>query len=173
MRAPAIDFLRPPRPPLLGWVLLAAGLLGLVGALWLEQRWSTERSAAEREAQAALDARRVDERPKPPPAPTAAQLRWQQAQVELRRPWLPALRAMESATVNPVYLLSMSIEPATGLIKLEAEAPSFDHAMAYVQTLDEGGVLQPATLISHEQTSEQGSGRPFVRFAATTRWNLR
>jgi hypothetical protein len=170
MRSSAIDFLRPPRPPRLGWVLLALGVAALATALWLEQRWTSERAVAEQAEQQALAAQRALRAPPPPTEPTLAQRRWQQAQGELRRPWLPALRAIESATVNPVFLLSMTIEPGNGLIKLDGEAPSFDHALAYVQVLDEGGALQPATLLSHEQAVDPSGARGAVKFSVTTRW---
>lgn len=170
MNARALDFLRPPSPPKVGWVLLAIGAAALAAALWCEQRWSFERAATERAEQERLAAQRASQTPVKPPEPTLAQRRWQQAQPELRRPWLPALRAIESATANPVFLLSLSIEPASGQIKIDAEAPSFDHALAYVQVLDVGGVLQPATILSHEQTADAASGRSIVRFSASTRW---
>jgi hypothetical protein len=170
MSGPAVDFLRAPQPPRIGWVLLALGVGALATTLWLDQRWASERAATDRTERQAQDARRAQQAPPPPVEPTLAQRRWQQAQGELRRPWLPALRAIESATVNPVFLLSMTIEPGTGLIKLDAEAPSFDHALAYVQVLDEGGVLQPATLVSHEQSVDAGGGRSAVKFSAVTHW---
>jgi hypothetical protein len=171
MNARATDFLCPPGTPRAGWMLLLIGAACVAAALWFDRQWASEREATERAARAADATRRERERPKPAPAPTMAQLRWQQAQVELRRPWISALRAVESATVDPVYLLSLAIDPSTGAIKLEGEAPSFDHALAYVQNLDDGGALQPATVASHEQAVEPGSGRPFVHFTATTRWN--
>ena len=169
MSGPAVDFLRAPQPPRIGWVLLAVGVAALATAWWFDQRWTSERVASERAEQQAVDALRALQAPAPPVEPTLAQRRWQQAQGELRRPWLPALRAIESATVNPVFLLSMTIEPGKGLIKLDAEAPSFDHALAYVQVLDEGDVLQPATLVSHEQGGDV-AGRSTVKFSAVTQW---
>jgi len=171
MSGRTIDFLRPSRPPRIGWVLLALGIACLAGALWCDQRWVNERAAAARAEQQSLAAQRALQAPPPPAEPTLTQRRWQQAQLELQRPWLPALRAIESATANPVFLLSMTIEPAKGLIKLDAEAPSFDHALAYVLVLDEGGALQPATLVSHEQATDTGSGRSTVKFSAVTRWS--
>ena len=169
MSGRAVDFLQAPQPPRVGWVLLALGIAALAAALWCEQHWASERAAAEHAEQQALAAQRARQAPPPPVEPTLAQRRWQQAQPELRRPWLPALRAIESATVNPVFLLSMTIEPSKGLIKLDAEAPSFDHALAYVQVLDEGGVLQPATLMSHDQAGD-AAGRSTVKFSAVTHW---
>jgi len=165
-----VDFLRPQRAPRIGWVLLALGAIALAGALWCEQRWAAERVAAEQAEQQAIAAERVRHAPPPPHEPTLVERRWLQAQGELRRPWLPALRAIESATVNPVFLLSMTIEPAKGTIRLDAEAPSFDHALAYVQVLDEGSVLQPAELVSHEQAVDLAGGRGPVRFSVATRW---
>jgi hypothetical protein len=166
----AVDFLQAPQRPRIGWVLLTLGIAALALALWCEQRWAAQRAATELADEQALAARRVSLTPPPPREPTLAQRRWQQAQGELRRPWLPALRAIEAATVNPVFLLSMTIEPSKGLIKLEAEAPSFDHALAYVQVLDIGGGLQPAALVSHEQAADGSDGRGTVRFSALTHW---
>ena len=171
MSGAVIDFLRPSQPPRIGWVLLALGIAGLAVAFWFDRQWADERTAAALAEQQALAAERGRQAPPPPVEPTLAQRRWQQAQLELQRPWLPALRAVESATVSPVFLLSMTIEPAKGLIKLDAEAPSFDHALAYVQMLDEGGVLQPATLVSHEQAASPGDGRGSVKFSAVTHWS--
>lgn len=167
-----VDFLRPAKQPAPGWVLLAIGIATLSAALWCEQHWVTQHRAetrADEEAQAAHLALQVPARPV---EPTVAQRRWQQAQPELRRPWLPVLRAIESATVNPVFLLSMTIDPSRGIVKLDGEAPSFDHALAYVQLLDDGGALQPATLLSHDQSTD-ASGHGSVKFSVATRWVAR
>jgi len=85
---------------------------------------------------------------------------------------MASLRAIESATVDPVYLLGLSFEPSTGAIKLEAEAPSFEHALAFTQVLADGVTLSTASLASHEQLADQTALRPVVRFTVLTRWNM-
>ena len=173
MSRSTIDFQRPPGTPTLGWLLLAAGTLHFAAAVWLNNTWSTERLLALRAEQTAAEAKREQLRPKPRTAPTIDQTRQAHAQLELRRPWLPALRAVESATAAPIFLLALTIDPATGLVKLEGEAPSLDHALAYGLVLDEGGALQPAVVNSHDVVTDPGSGRTVVRFAASTRWTTR
>ena len=166
-----IDFLRAPAPPRIGWWLLAASVVAAGAAQWCHQHWTDERQRAEQALQAQADALRIALRPKTPVVPTATERRVQHAQLELHRPWMAALRSIESATVDPVYLLGLSVEPATGSIKLDAEAPSFEHALAFTQVLADGNTLPSAVLASHEQVADASSPRPLVRFTVLTRWN--
>jgi hypothetical protein len=172
MTAARIDFLRPRRIPWAGVCLLALGSAALLGALWLDRHWAAqraEREAATRAQEEAADrARREALRPIPL---SPDQRRLQRIAPALRQPWLPTLRVIENVTEPPVYLLSMAIDPAAGTIRLDAEAPSFDHALAYVQLLDEGGLLGPAQIHSHEQGNDPA--RPAVRFTVVTRWSTK
>ena len=170
MNARAVDFLHPPGPPVLGWWLLAIGLLAFAGSLEFAQRSAAERAQAERAGQTAAAARRAAQ-PAPRPAETTpAERRRRHALAELRRPWLPALRAVESAAVAPVYLLALSLEPSTGLLRLDAEAPDFEQALAHVRDLGASGVLSDAHLISHEQNTDSATGRSVVRYTVNARW---
>ena len=166
-----VDFMRAPASAPLGWWLLAAGVAAMVVALELQGQWASQQLQAQRLEQSRAQARQPQGRPARPAEPTLAQRRWAQAQPELLRPWLPMLRAVETATSRPVYLLSLTVEPQSGVLRLEAEAPDFGSAITYVQSLGETGVLQAATLLSHEEISIPGSPGPMVRFSATTRWN--
>jgi len=166
--APA-DFLTKPRPPRVGWLLLGLGLVALGCAILTDRHWDSERARAQQDEEESVAALRAAQAPRIAAAPTVAQIRWQQAQIELGRPWLPALRAVESATAAPVFLLGLSVEPVTGVIKLDGEAPSFDHALAFVQVLDLSGTLSPAQIVSHDLVTDT-SGRSGVRFTAVTRW---
>ncbi|HZT56125.1 MAG TPA: hypothetical protein VFA35_07865 [Burkholderiaceae bacterium] len=174
MSVGAIDFLHRRRSPWLGWCLLAIGAAALSASLWLDQRWTAERAHREAVArtrdEAMQQARRAAMRPLPP---TADQRRLQRIASQLRQPWLPVLRVIENITEAPVFLLALSIDPATGIVQLDGEAPNFDYAMAYAQLLDEEGLLGPAELRSHELVTEPGTGRATLRFTIVTRWSAR
>lgn len=165
--------MRPPASPPLGWWLLAAGVVAMVVALELKGQWTSDQNEAQRREQSRIEARLTLDRPTRPAEPTLAQRRWAQIQPELQRPWLPMLRAVETATSSPVYLLSLAVEPEFGVIKLEAEAPDFGSAIVFVQRLGETGALQPGALVSHEEIATQGTPASMVRFSATSRWNRR
>ena len=171
MSISTVDFLRPPRAPQLGWWLLLTGVAALAAAVSCEQRWTAERMEAERAAQIKAEASRLKRQPARVAEPTASERRLLHAQRELRRPWLRALGSVESATNDPVYLLSLAFERGSGVLRLEAEAPSFDHALAYTQMLGSSKVLSSAALESHEHMANPAAGRDVVRFTMTMRWN--
>ena len=171
MNVRAADFLRRRGPPVAGWWLLALGVIAFAGSLDLVQRSAVERAhAAERAEQDAAAVRRAVQPTSRPVETTPAERRRRHALAELRQPWLPALRAVEAAAVEPVYLLSLNMEPSTGLMRLDAEAPDFEQALDHVRALGAGGVLSGAQLGSHEQVVEAASGRSVVRFTVNARW---
>lgn len=169
----AIDFLRPEAPPRLGWLLLLAGAGALVAALAFDRHYAAAQAEVERMAQARLEQDRQRLRPARLVAPTAAEVRLRQADADSRAPWLATLRAIESTTRDPVYLRSLVIEPASGAIKLDAEAPSFAEALSYAKALDDESSLRPAFLSSHEQVVDPATGKSVVRFNVSGRWNSR
>jgi len=183
-----VDFLRRPAQPLAGWWILATGVILLAGSLTFANRWRTERQAADVQEQAILMSRQTRLKPAAPPTQSVAQRRWSQARSELSKPWTAVLNSVESATHEPIYLLSLNIEPATGIIHVEGEAPGFDQALDYVQALGAEPSLTSATLVSHAEiepgTTPDGApafptqfsadapprDRPIVRFSALTHW---
>ena len=165
-----VDFLRPPGPSVLGKALLVLGALVFAASLAVAQRAAAVRAErieqAARAERALATARRV-----PRPADDeAAERRARQAWTELHRPWLPALRAVESAAVEPVYLLSLSMESATGRLRLDAEAPDFGQALAQLQALGASGALADVRLVGHDQATDAAGGRSVVRFTVHARW---
>jgi hypothetical protein len=165
-----INFLRPAQHQTWAWPCLIAGSVVMALAWWFSQHWALERAAALQAAQAAAQAQRAARQSAPRAAPTAAQQGLQRAHTELRRPWLSALSAIESAALDPVYLLALNIEPATGAIKIEAEAPSFGHAVAFTQALADNTALAWATLASHETALNPSTQASTVRFTVRSQW---
>lgn len=172
MSTAAVDFLRAPAPPPLGWVLLVVGAAALVAAMAFDAHYAAVQAEAQRAAQAQLDLDRQRLQPVRPVVPSAAEVRLRQADADSRAPWLRTLRVVEATTRDPVYLRSLVIEPAAGVIKLEAEAPTFAEALSYAKALDEETSLHPALLSSHEQFVD-ATGKSAVRFSVAGRWNSR
>ncbi len=167
-----VDFLHEPGAPRRGWWLLAVGAMAFASALWFDRQWAAAQAEAEGAAQRAIDERRAQQRAAVQAAPaTPADKQQRRVQAELDRPWLAALRAIETATVDPVYLLSMKFERSPGQVRLEAEAPSFEAALAYTRRLDEGRSLSSATLVSHELVTNAASGRELVKFSVIAAWS--
>lgn len=172
MSAIRIDFLHPRRVPWLGLGLLLLGGVALAAALWVDHTWAKELAAREDAERARLEAVEQARREALRPAALSPdQLRLQRIAPALRQPWLPTLLLIENATEPPVYLLALSVDPASGVVQLEGEAPDFSRVLAYVKSLDEEGLLGPAQLRSHEQGADPT--RPTVRFKVATRWSGR
>lgn len=166
----SIDFLHPRRAPALGWVMLVAGAIALTVAGVLEVRLRSERDSFEQARQRRAEALRLErEAARRPVVPTADERRLAQVAPLLRQPWLPTLRLVEKSTEPPVYLLSLSVNPSTGDIELEGEAPGFAEALDYMRSLDEDGLLGPARMRSHGSATDP-TGRQVTRFNIVTRW---
>jgi hypothetical protein len=169
----AVDFSHAPSPPGVGWALLGAGILALAASIAVEAHFVAAKDAADRELLAQLDLERLRRQPMKVVPPTAGEIRVREAVAESRGPWLATLRAIETTTQDPVYLRSMTVEPSTAVIKLEAEAPSFADALSYAKALDEEALLHPALLTSHEAVADTTTGKNVVRFNVVTQWNSR
>lgn len=169
-----IDFLHRKRQPGVGWLLLAAGVAALLSAGFVTNGWSVLRAEAQRQrhAQEEAAARAHSEARRPVP-PSPAQIRLAQVAPDLRQPWLPTLKVIESASTPPVFVLSLAITPGSGQVRLEAEAPTFVDALAYVRSLNEEGVLEGAQLRTHETAADPLTNQPIVRFGVTAQWVAR
>ena len=168
----SIDFLHRPRAPAVGWLGLLAGALALSAALGYDGRVATALDAA-RARQTRIDLEKAQRQAVRAPEPTPGERRAALAERESRAPWLATLRAIESLAQDPVYLRALAIEPATDVVKVEAEAPSFADALAFVELLDRDPLLRPAALGSHEQVDDPSTGGSVVRFHVAARWNRR
>jgi hypothetical protein len=171
MTLQAIDFAQAPRRvPRAGIALLVIGVLAVAATALLRHRWATEDEQA-RQVERLAEAARAQHRA-PPAAmpPTIDEKRLLGVLAEQGRPWLPALQAVESATRDPVFLLSLTADASNRSLRLDAEAPSFDHALAYVQVLPDRTGLASASLLAHEQVTDASTGRAIVRSSVSARW---
>lgn len=166
----AIDFMQSPNARFRGGWWLAVGMAALIGVYAVDQHWDVQHQRILRDRATRLEALQASRRPVVAPAPNADERRLQRAERERAYPFLPALRAIESAAVDPVYVLALSFEPAAGALKIDAEAPSFDHALAFTQVLTNDRGLSAASLASHDTVNDAASGRPTVRFTVLARW---
>lgn len=165
-----IDFSSKARAPWQGWVLLAAGLLALTTGVVVDRRWKTELNErvdvlerASRDADARLQAVARDRVTRP----NVDARRRGQLQAELSFPWLPALLAVESATVDPVYLLGMTLQRDAGLIKLDADVPNLNDALVFVEKLGQTQALASAQLLSQQQVVDPLTNTTSLRFVVS------
>jgi len=167
----AVDFMRAPATPPAGWVLLLVGAIALSASFAISEDLGDVQAKLAAEAQAREDLARRQRTPVRAAEPSAADRRLQRAALDARTPWLATLRAIETTTESPVFLRSLTIDPAAGVVKLEAEAPAFGDAVAFAEALGKESMLRPALLTSHEVVVDPSSPTPVVRFAVAARWN--
>ena len=173
MSLQVIDFAKPRgRAPTLGVALLALGVLAVVATAVCDRSWAADREQVLQASLRREEAMRAQRQAKPVVVvPSADEKRVERALAERNRPWLAALRAVEAATRDPVFLLAMNADAANHSFRLDAEAPSFEHALSYAQVLPDGVGLASALLLSHELVTDAASGRQVVRFSVSARWS--
>jgi hypothetical protein len=176
MRQMRVDFIQRQRQPMLGWLVLIAGVVsaGKVGDHYLQVCQQKEALEQIRQAQAhrvkEQERQRLAAQPLPVP-PHVDDKRWQRAATELALPWLNTLQAIERATKPPVFLVGFKSDPVSGRLQLDSEAPSLDDALAYVFALQSAPELSRTQLTAHSEATDQ-QGRALVRFALQTQWVL-
>jgi hypothetical protein len=174
MKLRRVDFQRTKGAPWLGWLLLVVGIAAAAAAVAIDRRWSAERelrqTAARQQQERDERARRAAQRPA---LPAAESRRLGRVRASLQQPWLPTLRAIETSTEEPIFLLALTIDPATGRLKLEGEAADFDGLIGYVKRLDDDAALDSAQLMRHETVRDAVTGQDKLRFTVGARWSDR
>lgn len=151
-----------------GWALLAAGLLvviGLVGQhnqLKKEQQRIKTTLAQQQERQQASSANvNVEE--------IAPQLQQAAAVIEqLAFPWDKLFKALESSMNEDVALLSVQPDIAGGIVTLNAEARDWDAMLDYIRRLGEDKFFTDVHLVSHQ--IQQADPQQPVRFVLSCAW---
>jgi len=169
-----LDFAPPRRrrPGVLGWALLAVGVLAAGLSAW--EMWAAERDLAEREALLArLRTELRQERPAQPAraaAPVSAEEREPAERVAaaLNADWAAFFADLESAGHPEVALLELQGEAGRGSVRIVGEAQSVEAAFAYLEQLQRAGMLREARIDSHEWVSQ--GPQMVVRFVLTAQW---
>lgn len=169
----SLDFAQRIRQPgWLGGLMLAVGLVATTGVLYEYYELNTclaeethrllrlKRDFGKRQASSSITATPVLEA-ELKPALGIARI--------LRREWSGLFGSLEQATDDPgVVLLSMDQDGVRGSLKLTGEGRNLHEVFAYIQRLNNGGVLQDVRLASYEFHTN-GSVQ-VVGFAIAARW---
>lgn len=158
----------------LGWTLLVCGALAATYALARHHAALAARRAyqtqVERIAQQEAARHRLELAHQPAPSrPYLEDKKWQRAAAELSRPWTSSLAAIEETATSPIYLTALRVDPVSGHIQIDAEAPHYEDILAYVLSLQKEVSLTEPQLISHESTQEP-DGRASVKFSVQMQW---
>ena len=84
----------------------------------------------------------------------------------LNLPWEDILVALNKAASPQVALLALEPEPSNSIIKLQAEAKSFEAMLAYQRELE---ALFPEAILTRHEVLLKEPGAP-LRFSIQTRW---
>jgi Fimbrial assembly protein (PilN) len=173
MKPSTIDFERGARSHLAGRIVLAVGLAAAAWVGW--QHHARAEASAERTAAVAARAaarQRAAEAARKPAVPTLEERQQHGARALLNQPWLPVLRAIEGATLEPLYVLSLSLDGSTGRLQIEGIAPGFKEAVSYVDNLAADPLIEAPRLLSHEAVPTTTGGMD-VRFHLSAGWNAK
>ncbi len=168
-----LDFIAARRPPsLLGWTLLAFGVLAAVGVLHeyqvLDDRRADEARLLAR-ARRSVDARNGGEAVPPAPLKEAEVKPALAAARLLGRDWGGLLAELEGAAAAPgVALLEFEQDAASGSLRLAGEARNLSEVFAFLARLEAGGRVRHARLLNYRFRAEDGAGSVVFQLAA--RW---
>lgn len=139
----------PARPPVLGIVLALAGLAVFVASF---ETWQAARA---REAGLELKiAARADTRPQPAqraaPADVAAREVQARVAAQLAYRWQPAFDALAAAQDKRIAFIALDANRTKARLKITAEARTLEHAVAWIEKLQEQPGVRRAALLQHE-----------------------
>jgi heme exporter protein D len=170
-----LDFMAPrQRPGAMGWLMLGAGVLAVLGVL-VEHLDLRER-LADAQQRLARQQRAAHRAPGPLPAksqmklPDAELRRAAQLAQELQRPWLGMLADIESAADDDVALLAIE-SPSNrdgSSLRLTGEGRSLEAVFAYSRRLLARPSVDSARIESYE--FKKGGTAETVVFKLTARW---
>ncbi len=167
MRTLQLDFQRPPRSSLTGWLLLGLGVAALAGTLHVHRilaQEASEHGAATQRIEAALPAAMTRSRAQDisdDPSLVAAR----QAIAHARLPWNELFAALESADSEDVALLAITPDVTHHRVKIHAEARNLEAMLAFHRHLQRSDGLMEVVLVDHVVSKEPETPVRFHVFA--------
>lgn len=162
-----LDFSGQRKTTVLGWVLLALGVLvcGLVLVLYFYSLTTWH------QAQVLQDKMRQSERTSRPVLVSVAadeglKKRWLDAAKHMNMPWHTLFLAFEAVPDKNIILLSFEPEASTGTVRVTGLARSLAHLQRYIEQLTQDSSLQQVLLQSYKQAETEGQ----LRFVLQARW---
>jgi hypothetical protein len=155
---------RGPRRRLVGWTVLALGVVALLGALnaWHEAREEAARLASEtRTASAPVTA--ASGRPDP-----GAAARRGAIERELGAPWPVLFAALEATRTPAIRVLGVEASSRSGQVTIDGHAEALPELLAYIERLN-ASALSEVSLQSHRPATDVPDGT--LRFQARARWS--
>lgn len=146
----------PRRPNAIGIVLALAGAAALA---WSAYAWQAARDTAaglDRQIAALRDVRPAV-RSRPAPGTDAARATRTRIAAWLAYRWQPALDALAATRDKTVALVALDADQAKSQLRLTAESRDLEHAVAWIERLQQQPGVRRATLVQHEVRSEAGT----------------
>ncbi|AIL61937.1 MULTISPECIES: PilN domain-containing protein [Pseudomonas] len=175
MRRLELDF-QPRRTALSAWVLLAAGVGLLAGALVLAQGFGQQQAALDQQLEAFE--RQLGKRPEHVASLTPAQSREQAEKLaqmrsvsqQLQRPWERLFDMLEALPQDDVALLTLTPDARKGQVRISAEARDLEAMLTFHKRLEASGELRDVSLLNHEIMAKQAE-HP-VQFNLSATWEI-
>ena len=162
-----LDFSGQRKTTMLGWVLLALGVLvsGLVVVLcfYTLTTWRDAQALQHKMWQSESTSRPVLV---PVAADEGLKKRWLDAAKHMNMPWNTLFLAFEAVPDKNIILLSFEPEASTGTVRVTGLAKSLTHLQRYIEQLTQDSSLQQIMLQSYKQTENDGQ----LRFVLQARW---
>ena len=176
MRPLMLDFQPPRRSSPLGWSLLLAGSVLVLGCVALQQHLSQQAEQQQGHLQNTQRVLTGDNAGKPglTPAETREQAQnlaeMRKVSQQLRRPWERLFAMLEALPKDDVALLTLTPDARKGLLRISAEARNLEAMLEFHRLLETSDELSDVSLLNHEIVA-QSAEHP-VQFNLSATWEM-
>jgi hypothetical protein len=169
MRTLELDFQRPPRPSIFGWLILLAALAALVALLGTHRMLADEtgtRRATVKRIEALLPGAATPSARNNDAALTAAR----QVMERSKLPWAGLFSALESADDKDVALLAVTPDVGRHQVKIHGEARNLAGMLEFHRRLEQSEGLSQVVLVDHVISKETPEAP--IRFHIIAAWGV-